>query len=418
MYQYWQSPPFEFAECRLCEIVRIVGENRKLRNDCLAAGLGLFGRQPVKCYNVSDQRFSMRQIMLAQTIRFRRAMMLLLGCFGLLLFTADAVAVDQAVMQAFADHVRQLENVDAGAKRAAEQKLSDDTLDPIDRLTETLGQLYPDYATALSATDQGNPQVAVDQLTPMTGQSDLFLAADASFYLGRTLMNDERFEAALPLLERLADQLSDVSLHQDVVSYYTGIAQAGLLKNSDAAKSLTRFLEEYPNAPERLRVSAWRKVQELEAIEAGKLDDVYQRMDYSRRRLEHIKTGDETQEQQDKIVKLLSQLIKQEEKKEASSSSKKNNTKKQQKKQQSQQAQKKPKPGSSSKSSKGGSSSNSNGTVVDKSYDDAPASPWSRLRDRSRDPANNAVKDKLPARYRDIVEKYYEAANGNSGSSE
>jgi hypothetical protein len=50
--------------------------------------------------------------------------------------------------------------------------------------------------------------------------------------------------------------------------------------------------------------------------------------------------------------------------------------------------------------------------VVQKSYDDSPASPWSRLRDRARDPANNAVKEKLPARYRDIVEKYTEAANG------
>ena len=49
-----------------------------------------------------------------------------------------------------------------------------------------------------------------------------------------------------------------------------------------------------------------------------------------------------------------------------------------------------------------------------KNYDDSPASPWSRLRDRSRDPANNAVKEKLPARYRDIVERYMEAANGEA----
>ena len=102
------------------------------------------------------------------------------------------------------------------------------------------------------------------------------------------------------------------------------------------------------------------------------------------------------------------------------SSSSKSNTKAQQQ-QQSPQAQNKPqqgKPSNSNKSSKPGQSSNPNGMAVDKSYDDSPASPWSRLRERSRDPANNAVKDKLPARYRDIVEKYYEAANGNSGKSE
>lgn len=354
--------------------------------------------------------------MLLTSTRFRWPATMLLSCVGAVIFTASVDAADQAVMRAFADHVQQLDDVDASAKLAAEQKLSDGTLDPIDRLTETLGSLYPAYATALSATDLGGSEVAVNQLTPMIDQSDLFLAADASFYLGRTLMNDEQFEAALPLLERLSNDLAEVSLHRDVVSYYVGIAQAGLLKNKEAAKSLTEFLESYPDAPERLRVSAWRKVQELEAIEAGKLDDVYQRMDFSRRRLEHIKTDEATQEQQDKIVKLLNQLIKQEEKKEASSSSK-SNTKKEQKKQSKQQAKNKPKPGSS-KSSKAGSSSNPNGKVVDKSYNDAPASPWSRLRDRSRDPANNAVKDKLPARYRDIVEKYYEAANGNSGNSE
>jgi hypothetical protein len=49
---------------------------------------------------------------------------------------------------------------------------------------------------------------------------------------------------------------------------------------------------------------------------------------------------------------------------------------------------------------------------VKKNYDDSPASAWSRLRERTRDPANNAFKEKLPANYRDIVEKYFEAANG------
>ena len=346
----------------------------------------------------------------------RWAVVCVLSCCIAVSVFGIADADDQGVLQALADHMEQLDDVKAGARSAADQMLADESLDPIDRLTGALGRLYPAYADAISVSDQGTVQEAVDQLTPLVDQGDQFLAADASFYLARTLMNDERFESSLPLLERLTDELSGVSLHGDVANYYIGIAQAGLLKNKEAAKSLTGFLEDYPNAPERLRVSAWRKMQELEAIEAGKLDDVYQRMDFSRRRLEHIETDEATQEQQDKIVKLLNKMIEQEEKKEATSSSK-SNTKDQQKKQQQPQAQNKPKPGKPSKSNKPGSSSNSNGKVVDKSYDDSPASPWSRLRDRSRDPANTAVKDKLPARYRDIVEKYYEAANGNSDNS-
>ena len=354
-----------------------------------------------------------------QRLQLRWAVLFMLSCVGVVSVFDSADADDRGIMQALADHVQQLDGVKPADKRAAEQALADESLDPIDRLTESLSRLYPAYAAAISTSDQGDVQAAVDQLMPLADQDDLFLAADASFYLSRVLMNDEQFEPALPLLERLSGELSDVSLHHDVVSYYIGIAQAGLLKNKKAAVSLAGFLEDYRNAPERLRVSAWRKLQELEAIEAGKLDDVYQRMDFSRRRLEHIKTDEATQEQQEKIVKLLNQMIKEEEKKEASSSSK-SNTKDQQQ-QQSPQAQNKPqqgKPSNSNKSSKPGQSSNPNGMAVDKSYDDSPASPWSRLRDRSRDPANNAVKDKLPARYRDIVEKYYEAANGNSGISE
>ena len=51
-----------------------------------------------------------------------------------------------------------------------------------------------------------------------------------------------------------------------------------------------------------------------------------------------------------------------------------------------------------------------------KTYEDVPASPWGKLRDRSRDPANNAIKEKLPAPYRGIVEKYMEKANGGDSN--
>jgi hypothetical protein len=134
-------------------------------------------------------------------------------------------------------------------------------------------------------------------------------------------------------------------------------------------------------------------------------------MDFSRRRLQLTETGEATQQEQGEIVKMLATLIKEQEKKECNSSCKKGSKPKPSEKQASGEKPEQ-KPGSS-KSQKGGTSSNPNGQVVKKSYDDSPASPWSRLRDRSRDPANNAIKEKLPARYRDIVEKYYEAANGD-----
>jgi outer membrane biosynthesis protein TonB len=166
-----------------------------------------------------------------------------------------------------------------------------------------------------------------------------------------------------------------------------------------------------------MRVSAWRQAEKLDKIEDGALPDVHLRMDYSRRRLEQQKTDPDTQQQQDKIVKMLNELIKKAEKEEASSSNSNTKNPKDDKKpkQKPQDGKKpsapKPKP-SAGKNNQGGSQPNGKAEV--KSYDDSPASPWSRLRDRSRDPANNAVKEKLPARYRDIVERYMEAANGET----
>jgi hypothetical protein len=146
------------------------------------------------------------------------------------------------------------------------------------------------------------------------------------------------------------------------------------------------------------------------------MDDIYQRMDFSRRRLEITEPGERTQEEQDNIVKMLKKLISEQEKKEASSSKGKGKSESESQQQQ-QQAQNQPKDQSESQS--GGNSSNPNGKFVEKSYDTGNASPWSRLRDRSRDPANTAIKDKLPARYREIVERYYDAVNGNeSGGGE
>lgn len=38
-----------------------------------------------------------------------------------------------------------------------------------------------------------------------------------------------------------------------------------------------------------------------------------------------------------------------------------------------------------------------------------PQSPWSTLRDKQRDPVYNAMEEKFPARYRELVEQYYKS---------
>lgn len=321
---------------------------------------------------------------------------------------------DKEVVDAFVQSLEQTDSMEAELKTEVDEIIAEYQDSAADAITESLVAMFEGYGDAIETSDSDDTAETIAALQPFADAENKFLAADASFYLARSLMNAEQFELAIPLLERVRVDLADFNVHVGKAQFYTGVAQAGLLQYSDAIKTLTEFAEFNPNAPERLRVAAWRQVQQLRAIEEGKMADVYQRMDFSRRKLSQIEPGEKTQEEQKKIVTMLAKLIKEQEKKEASQSQsedQKNTEQKQQSQPQQQQSQQQQQQG---KSQKGGTSNNPNGKVVRKAYNDIPASPWSRLRDRSRDPANNAIKDKFPAKYRDIVERYYEAANGGS----
>ena len=333
-----------------------------------------------------------------------------------MLIGLPATANDTDVVGSFRDHIKSAD-VKSSLKSAAQKSIDAFAEDsPADAITEGLIAIYPEYGKAVDSAEGEDVDAAVRLLEPLTKSDDQFLAADASFFLARMLMNNERFEAALPLLDSLKGDLLDHTVHSGVSDYFMGVAHAGLLDNQKAIESFTSFIDTNPDAPERMRVSAWRQIQKLQSISSGKLDDVYQRMDYSRRRLDLEETGESTQEQQEKVVTMLTKLIKEAEKKECSGSCK--NCKK--------SGDSKPsggkkksganKPQQQKKSQSGKNAKAQDGKAIVKTYEDTPASPWSRLRDRSRDPANNAIKDKLPAKYRDIVEKYMEKANGAEDS--
>ena len=327
---------------------------------------------------------------------------------------ALAKSTDAEIVDAFVKSIEQDEAVEEKLKDEIKEIVTEYQDSAADAITESLVAMFDGYSNAIETSDQDDTDATIAALQPFVESENKFLAADSSFYLARSLMNAEQFELAMPLLKKVRGELADFTVHVGNAQFYTGVAQAGLLQYAEAIQTLSDFAEFNPDAPERLRVAAWRQVQQLQSIEEGKMGDIYQRMDFSRRKLSLIQPGEDTQEEQKKIVNMLAKMIKEQEKKEASQSQSKDQKNTQQQKQnkpEQQQAQQQQQQG---KSQKGGTSNNPNGKVVRKAYNDTPASPWSRLRDRSRDPANNAIKDKFPAKYRDIVERYYEAANGGS----
>lgn len=281
---------------------------------------------------------------------------------------------------------------------------------PAIAVTEALCELYPEYRTALASLAEENVATAIEALTRLRQGPSEYLQADAGYFLARAHVLGEQFERALPLLETLLDSQADYSARQGETLFLKGIAETQLLDHSAAVASLERFLREHPDAPERMRVGAFRQIEQLKSFQEGTLSDVHLRMEFSRRRLALEDPGKATRTQQEKIVEILAKLIKEAEERECAcrgggsgSGRKKSQGKGSDSESQAQGE------GSGQQGNSGGGSQGTDSESVKRLHRGGPQSPWSRLRDRERDPAFNAIQEKFPARYQQLIEQYYKS---------
>ncbi|MCA9105795.1 MAG: hypothetical protein KDA83_10240 [Planctomycetales bacterium] len=325
-----------------------------------------------------------------------------LGCVGSMLFSS-LTAHGEDVVDRFQRHVQQLEGVSDDARSEALQVVDGLAADPYSRdlaIGDGLLMLYPEFAGVMEALGEERIDDAVSQLSALGEHSDPYLAAASMFLQARAEIMRERYAVAIPLLEKFTAEKADYSSQIGDALYFLGMCQSAMLENDKAITSLVNFLEQYPNAPERMRVGAWRRLQELRSIEEGSMTDVLQRMEFSRRQLQGRNTGDRTQEEQDRIVSMLTKLIEEAEQSECQGGA--CNKPGESESEAQSQAQSQGQGGQQS----GNGSRNPNG-VASRSFEDGPASEWSRLRDRSRDPAFNAIKDRYPPRYQALLDQYY-----------
>lgn len=278
-------------------------------------------------------------------------------------------------------------------------------------ITEALRAIDPAYQQALTELADENLATALPALAKLAKSNDPWLAADAAYFLARGYLIGERFEEAMPLLEQLRTKLADRSVHQGEALFLQGVAQIQLLKHKDATASLTKFLKEHGDAPERMRVAAFRQIEQLKLVEEGTLSDVQLRMDYSRRKLGLEDTGKDTREQQDKIISMLAKLIKEAEDKESQGkgSGKPNGEKQPGQGQGSEGDSQGQGQGQGQGGQSGGGSKGTDGEAVKRLHRGGPQSPWSHLRDKDRDPVYSAIKEKFPGRYQQLIEQYYKS---------
>lgn len=331
-------------------------------------------------------------------------------CFTMAVSTTLASEQDSvAIIDGFINQIDKYEQLNpeqAGKLKALVQELRDDEYARSAAISEGLAIVYPEFAAALENLGNDELKPAMELLTKLAASDDPYLAAESTFYMARASMFNQQFEEAIPRLEEVLGKHADHTVQMGNALYFLGIAQGNMLDNKAAIKALQSFVQDYPSAPERMRISAMRQIELLSSIEEGSIYDVYQRMNFSHSRLQTQKTDDLTKREQDKIVEMLAKMIKEEEKKESSGESKckGGDCDKPGEAEKSGKGQGK----SQGKSQAGGGSNNPDG-VVRRSFDDGPASAWSQLRDRDRDAAFSSIKEKFPARYQAMVEQYFKS---------
>jgi hypothetical protein len=282
-------------------------------------------------------------------------------------------------------------------------------------VTEVLRVLHPQYQEALAALGEENLGAAITGLTKFSESKDGFLAADAAYFLTRAYLLDERFEDCLPLLSDLQGKWAGKHAHGGEVLFLQGVTEVALLRHKEATASLTKFLSQYPDAPERMRVGAFRQLEQLKLFEEGTLSDVQLRMEFSRRKLTLEDTGKDTRQQQDKIIEILAKLIKEAEERECNCKGQGQGQGQGKKQGQGSEGDSQGQgQGQSQGGSSGGGSKGIDTDTVKRLHRGGPQSPWSQLRDRERDPVFNAIKEKFPARYEQLIEQYYKSFQDES----
>jgi hypothetical protein len=283
-------------------------------------------------------------------------------------------------------------------------------------ITEVLRVLHPEFKDALTALGEENLGAAITRLIALRESKDPYLAADASYYLSRAYLLDERFEDSLPLLADLQGKWAGQTTHGGEVLFLRGVAEVALLRHKEASDTLTQFLATYPDAPERMKIGAFRQLEQLKLFAEGTLSDVSLRMEFSRRKLSLEDTGTETRQQQDKIIEILAKLIKEAEERECAckgggsgSGQKKSQGKGSEGESQAQGE------GQGQGGNSGGGSKGTDSDAVKRLHRGGPQSPWSHLRDKERDPVYSAIKEKFPARYQQLIEQYYKSFDDDSG---
>lgn len=297
-----------------------------------------------------------------------------------------------------AEHARAIEIIEKNARENA----AADSLIP-----DSLAVLYPAFGEALRAFDDQRYAEAVEKLNTLRGQADPYLAANAAYFQARALIEQGLSEEAEDFLKTVMTPEAKPERYTPYAPhlwFLKGVAEAGNLRYDAALKSLRHMLDTYAAAPEAVAMGAKQLLLELERREQGNLEEVAGYMGYSATRLKASDAAQRVRETQDQAVALLNKLIKEAEEREKS------------------QCQSGGKGRSSGRGGRKGASNNTPRAPAEESSAPPgagrvgdlhaagkadPGEMWGKLPPAEREKVLQALRERFPSRYRQLVEQYY-----------
>ncbi len=269
-------------------------------------------------------------------------------------------------------------------------------------LTSALAVCSTEFADALKAMEDERMTDAADRFARLaaTDKADPYLAVNAANLAATALVELEQFPRAIAVLEPIFSQHAPLDRYTpgaDHMLFMLGYSYIRELRYEAAKAILTQFLKAYPQAPQRLRVTATQIVTEIDRRIPGKLGDVRDLLAYAHQRIELGDTGEPVAQRQQQAVALLDNMIQEAEENEKNARQKspsgggKGN---------------KPQPSSGAKESRIPSGAPAGDTVLRRSRV-TPGEAWGKMPPREREQIIQTLQRQFPSRYRDLLEQYY-----------
>lgn len=274
-----------------------------------------------------------------------------------------------------------------------------------DFLNNSLAILSADFAAGLGALADDNNALAADVFEGLTHDLDPYLSVAAANMAATALVDMEDLPRCLKTLQSVKTAhhpIERYTLAPDHFLFMLGYCQIHNLQYDAADQTLSDFLQRFPSAPERLRVTATQIITEIRRRVPGRMGDVRDLLQFAWRRIDHGDTGKSVAQRQASAVELLSAMIEEAENSEKSGKQGKCN-------------------GSGSQAGGAPKGSKSTGTgakvsALPTGESEAgelrrtrarPGDSWGKMPPRERDEILQSLQQSFPSQYRELLEQYY-----------